>query len=815
MSLDIIDLISPFGGFATTGEAPTVADVEFKDLPEDDTPPAGAHVVMMDLGTTSVEWPSGTPLIAPAEKLPLSDAATTALGLKADKAANLSDLASAATARTNLGLGTAATTAASAYATSAQGTKADSALQPAGNGSALTGLTKSQVGLGNVDNTADSAKPVSTATQTALDLKASSASLATHVGDVANPHSVTKTQVGLGNVPNTDATARASHTGSQAASTISDFAEAVDDRVASLLVAGSGVTLTYNDGANTLTVAASGGGGGSALPDGVRLLAEFGAVGDGTTDDTAAIQDAIDWAGAVGGTLLVPPGIYQMDGPQVVRNGASAQVHWPEIELTGGPGVGLRIAGTHPQSMTPSVIGSFPTPATGAIFRSTATSGAVFGGKTDGSGMSYPWTIVNVHLQDILVRLPANPQATGIDLGYAAACRLTNVIVDSGEWGIDDIPEPTATGQYGVILPRVQNGAYTRVDSLLVIGCYTGIRLGEHADCDSLSPTGCYYAIEVGDNENHAMHARRVLDLHCRNGIRVAATSGFAGLDVDQYDTEYMISSWQSRQYDLDDPANRLYGQCRSWTCRAFVGWTGKVRKSGGANFAITGVRPIPAPVLDVADDFNAPTPPAMPANWTWPTGWAIDSYPQARGAGNAVYWTSTGTSAAYRNAPSADTEFTDLECWYYTGATGFQSQAWAMVFGRSAATPNAASGTWFEGGIQWGSAESGGQGVVIRKRVAGTSTILAGPINPPGGIPAGDWFRVRLRLGFGEQFIELFHATLGYLSPAGAWSATPQYCATAAGVTDGSVGGYYGLLQQSSPGAIYNRADDFRAYGL
>lgn len=55
-----------------------------------------------------------------------------------------------------------------------------------------------------------------------------------------------------------DAKAPLSHT--HTSSDITNFAEAVDDRVATLLVAGSGVTLTYDDTANTLTVAASGGG---------------------------------------------------------------------------------------------------------------------------------------------------------------------------------------------------------------------------------------------------------------------------------------------------------------------------------------------------------------------------------------------------------------------------------------------------------------------------------------------------------------------------------------------------------------------------
>src|SRR6476620_8046576 len=55
---------------------------------------------------------------------------------------------------------------------------------------------------------------------------------------------------------------RANHTGTQTSSTISDFTEAVQDAVAGVLAAGTNVTLTYNDAGNSLTIDATGGGGG-------------------------------------------------------------------------------------------------------------------------------------------------------------------------------------------------------------------------------------------------------------------------------------------------------------------------------------------------------------------------------------------------------------------------------------------------------------------------------------------------------------------------------------------------------------------------
>jgi len=57
----------------------------------------------------------------------------------------------------------------------------------------VSGVTKSHVGLGNVDNTSDANKPVSTATQTALDLKASTSDLSTHASDTTNIHGIADT----------------------------------------------------------------------------------------------------------------------------------------------------------------------------------------------------------------------------------------------------------------------------------------------------------------------------------------------------------------------------------------------------------------------------------------------------------------------------------------------------------------------------------------------------------------------------------------------------------------------------------------------
>lgn len=97
------------------------------------------------------------------------------------------------------------------------------------DGSNPHGTTKSDVGLGSADNTSDLDKPVSTATQTALDLKY----------DASNPNGYeTPTQLNSRDTNNRD---RANHTGSQLSSTISNFASTVLSTVLSGFATSTGL----------------------------------------------------------------------------------------------------------------------------------------------------------------------------------------------------------------------------------------------------------------------------------------------------------------------------------------------------------------------------------------------------------------------------------------------------------------------------------------------------------------------------------------------------------------------------------------------
>lgn len=126
---------------------------------------------------------------------------------------------------------------------------------------------------------------------------------------------------------------RATHTGIQAASTISDLTEATQDIVAAFLLAGTGVTVTYDDVANTFTINATGGGGGTTDPEIVRdvigtaLVAGSGVqitLNDAGDTITIASTAVLPTRQVIAGTGLTGGGDLSADRTLAVQYGATA-----------------------------------------------------------------------------------------------------------------------------------------------------------------------------------------------------------------------------------------------------------------------------------------------------------------------------------------------------------------------------------------------------------------------------------------------------------------------------------------------------------
>ena len=103
-------------------------------------------------------------------------------------------------------------------------------------------ITKDQIGLDNVDNTSDVNKPISIATQDALDeintnVSDLSTSINNHAFNKENPHGVTKVQVGLENVDNTSDMSKPVSTATQTAidETLSTSKSYTDAKIANLI----------------------------------------------------------------------------------------------------------------------------------------------------------------------------------------------------------------------------------------------------------------------------------------------------------------------------------------------------------------------------------------------------------------------------------------------------------------------------------------------------------------------------------------------------------------------------------------------------
>lgn len=151
-------------------------------------------------------------------------------------------------------------------------------------------------------------------------------------------------------------------------------------------------------------------------------VTDYGAVGDDSTDNTAAFTACINAiVAAGGGKMVLPDGVYR------------GRIVIPPL---GGPSwITIEIVGESEPTPVFGTIGSFPLQNKGTIVKSLATSGSSVISAASGSLYS-GFSGVYVVVRNLDVRTYDNPRIGGIDLNYAAQCRLENVVVSTGVYNM-------------------------------------------------------------------------------------------------------------------------------------------------------------------------------------------------------------------------------------------------------------------------------------------------------------------------------------------------------------------------------------------
>ncbi|GAB3755212.1 hypothetical protein [Lysobacter olei] len=325
------------------------------------------------------------------------------------------------------------------------------------------------------------------------------------------------------------------------------------------------------------------------------------------SDDTTAIQSAMDAAAAAGGGTVYAPGRYVVAGALQDTTRSNAQLLLPRIDAVDSEQISIVLRGAEPPPVGFSVVGVTPLPNNQSVIYGLLNTGTgALIGAHGPVGTSEDFTNLSLQVRNLTIRMPPNPVLTACNFSKVATIDMDHFVVDCGSYHIQGLAEPTTATSYGIRCPSNNNSALTRLGTVNVAGFYNGYEFAEHANgFGTQAAWGCKRAFVFATGTNHASHFQRLMTVHCQRGI---VATGTHYVDIAQFNIEHAASGWWVTAADVDDASHYLSGSLVWHVVLAGVGVDTTFTVSGAARLAIRriGSNGIPQFSLSAATTLDA-----------------------------------------------------------------------------------------------------------------------------------------------------------------------------------------------------------------
>lgn len=304
----------------------------------------------------------------------------------------------------------------------------------------------------------------------------------------------------------------------------------------------------------------TGGGGGAAQAYQFPVSA-YGAKGDGVTDDTAAIQAAINAATTYArankyyAEVLFEPLSYLIAGALATTQSGYSQIQLPYLadgstqKMTTLALVCIGAAMSESWAEASQVIEgtTFISTNTSAGYSSSFGNPSVLGGPTAEQIGSQVYSAMHLKIKGTLSFSLPMPPDNGHGIGGLDARHLAGVDIEefrassTGTYHSATRAVPAYNGMFGLAMPINANYNRCRIGRYYAAGLYAGVWVSEHTAADNLAIHQCVDGIGVYGAYSHGAHIRYASVEWCTNSVQSSpSTNGGANerIIIDMLDLE-------------------------------------------------------------------------------------------------------------------------------------------------------------------------------------------------------------------------------------------------------------------------------------